>query len=85
VPQRHPHSKSFGVFSPSFGADKFGFHGLRSISYNLDAPVLYEEAIRHHEAVIAKGGALVADTGAHTGRSPKDKFIVADALTENAI
>ena len=35
--------------------------------------------------MIAKGGALVAETGVHTGRSPKDKFIVADALTEDAI
>ena len=83
--QRHAHSKSFGVFNPCFGADKFGFHGLRSISYNLDAPLLYEEAIRRHEAVIARGGALVAETGVHTGRSPRDKFIVADALTEDAI
>ena len=85
APQRHAPSKSFGIFNPSFGADKFGFHGLRSVSYNLDAPLLYEEAIRRHEGVIARGGALVADTGVHTGRSPKDKFIVADALTEDAI
>ena len=85
APQRHGHSKPFGVFNPSFGADKFGFHDLRSISYNFDAPFLYEEAIRRHEGVIARGGALVAETGVHTGRSPRDKFIVADAVTEDAI
>jgi phosphoenolpyruvate carboxykinase (ATP) len=28
---------------------------------------------------------LAAETGVHTGRSPKDKFIVADALTEGAV
>jgi len=31
---------------------------------------------------LAEGGALVADTGVHTGRSPKDKFTVRDATTE---
>jgi phosphoenolpyruvate carboxykinase (ATP) len=41
--------------------------------------------LRRGEAQIAKGGALVAETGIHTGRSPKDKFIVRDVHTENAI
>ena len=35
--------------------------------------------------VIAAHGALVADTGAHTGRSPKDKFVVRDANTEGLV
>ena len=52
---------------------------------NLEAPRLYEEAIRRGEAEIASGGALVAETGAHTGRSPGDKFIVRDALTDASI
>jgi phosphoenolpyruvate carboxykinase (ATP) len=48
APQRHNPPKSFGVFNQNFGADKFGFHDLKSISYNFDAPFLYEEAIRRH-------------------------------------
>ena len=32
-----------------------------------------------------QGGALCAETGAHTGRSPKDKHTVVDALTENTV
>ena len=71
--------------SPSFRADQSGLDALKGVSSNLEAPQLYEEAIRRGEATIAKGGALVAYTGAHTGRSPKDKFIVRDALTERAI
>jgi phosphoenolpyruvate carboxykinase (ATP) len=74
-----------GVFNPSFGADQFGLEELKSISYNFQAPQLYEESIRRGEARIAKAGALVAETGVHTGRSPRDKFIVRDALTEQAI
>ncbi|MGO9673569.1 MAG: phosphoenolpyruvate carboxykinase [Methylocella sp.] len=77
--------KHADFFDPSFGVTKSGLKGLRNISYNLEAPRLYEEAIRRAEARIARGGALVAQTGAHTGRSPKDKFIVRDAITDRAI
>ncbi len=52
---------------------------------NLHPPQLYEEALRRGEATLARSGALVADTGEHTGRAPLDKFIVRDALTEQAI
>ena len=46
---------------------------------------LYEHAIRNGEATIVAGGALCAETGHHTGRSPKDKHTVVDALTENTV
>jgi phosphoenolpyruvate carboxykinase (ATP) len=72
-------------FNPAAGLKSFGLEDLKNISYNLDAPRLYEEAILRGEAKLAKGGALVAETGRHTGRSPKDKFIVRDALTDQTI
>ncbi|PPD44473.1 MAG: phosphoenolpyruvate carboxykinase (ATP) [Methylocystis sp.] len=53
--------------------------------HNLEAPRLYEEAIRRSEGMTAAGGPLVVETGLHTGRSPKDKFIVRDALTEGSV
>ena len=34
---------------------------------------------------ITAGGALCADTGVHTGRSPKDKFVVVDATTKDTV
>ncbi len=34
---------------------------------------------------MAKGGALNAETGIHTGRSPNDKFTVRYALTEKTV
>jgi Phosphoenolpyruvate carboxykinase len=63
-----------GPFHPAFGAERFGLKDLKSISYNLQAPRLVEDAIRQGEALVAKGGALSAETGVHTGRSPNDKF-----------
>ena len=71
-----------GLRNPDFGADRFGFRDLKSISWNLGAPQLYERALQNEEAILAAHGPLVADTGAHTGRSPKDKFIVRDARTD---
>lgn len=49
------------------------------------APALYEETIRRGTGRIGVGGALVVDTTPYTGRSPKDKFIVRDALTEGRV
>jgi len=44
--------------------------------YNLSAAALIEHAIRRGEGEFADSGALVVDTGEHTGRSPKDKYVV---------
>ena len=70
-----------GVWNKSFGIEKFGLTGIKSASYNLEAPMLYEETIRRNEAVIMPGGPVNAETGIHTGRSPKDKHTVRDATT----
>ena len=48
-------------------------------------PLLYEHALRREEGRIAHGGPLVVDTGAHTGRSPQDKFIVREPGSEDRI
>jgi phosphoenolpyruvate carboxykinase (ATP) len=65
--------------------ESIGLEGLATIHRNLTAPALYEEAVRRSEAVIADGGAIVAHTLPHTGRSPNDKFLVRDKGTEKDI
>jgi phosphoenolpyruvate carboxykinase (ATP) len=52
---------------------------------NLSPAALYEYAIRRDEAVIVSSGALTAETGKHTGRSPKDKFFVKEPTSQGAI
>jgi len=74
-----------GERNQNFGADKFGFHDLAGVNWNLGAPQLYEHALQGHEAHIAEHGPLVADTGVHTGRSPKDKFVVRDVETDPVV
>ena len=60
-----------GVRNGAYGADKFGFKDLAEIHWNLTEPPLYEQAIAAGEAKLVQGGALCAETGHHTGRSPK--------------
>lgn len=52
---------------------------------NLSTPQLVEAAIARGEASLASNGAVVALTGTRTGRSPRDKFLVKDALTESRV
>ncbi|MBB6448061.1 phosphoenolpyruvate carboxykinase (ATP) [Geomicrobium halophilum] len=43
---------------------------------DLPEPRLVERALARNEGILTKSGAFAATTGAYTGRSPKDKFIV---------
>ena len=52
---------------------------------NFGTPQLIEDALVNGEGIMAKDGPLVVQTGQHTGRSAKDKFIVRDEETENTI
>ncbi len=64
---------------PESGQMTLEAHGIVNpgrVHWNLSTPRLYEEAIKHREGRIAHLGPLVARTGHHTGRSPKDRFIV---------
>jgi len=62
-----------------------GAPGDSSERRNLSPAALYEHAIRRDEAVIVSTGALTAETGKHTGRSPKDKFFVKEPTSRDAI
>lgn len=52
---------------------------------NLSPAELVELALQKGEGVLSNSGALCADTGEFTGRSPKDKFSVCDETTENTV
>jgi phosphoenolpyruvate carboxykinase (ATP) len=57
----------------------------RTVQLNLPVAELYENAIRDGEGTLAADGPLVVRTGTHTGRSPKDKFVVREPSTEDTV
>ncbi|HEX6474788.1 MAG TPA: phosphoenolpyruvate carboxykinase (ATP), partial [Candidatus Limnocylindria bacterium] len=57
----------------------------RRLRTNRSVAELYEIAIRDDEGLIAAEGPLVVRTGAHTGRSPQDKFVVREPSTEGSV
>ncbi len=62
-----------------------GLRWIGQVSWNEANWRLTQKAVARHEALLSATGSLVVDTGAHTGRSPKDKYIVADAETEATV
>ncbi len=56
-----------------------------AVRHNLGPATLIEHAIKNNEAQLSLNGSLVADTGKFTGRSPKDRFVVKDALTQDLL
>jgi len=59
----------------------FPLEGL-DVTYDATATALVEDSVRRGEALLTAAGALAADTGVYTGRSPSDKFMVANAASE---
>lgn len=56
--------------------DSYGIHAPARVFWNLNAAELYEEIAKRNEGRLSDHGALIIDTGEHTGRAAKDKAIV---------
>ena len=62
-----------------------GLSGLGQQFWNLSPSELIEDCIITGDGMLTDTGALAIDTGEFTGRSPKDRFIVRDEITEKAV
>ena len=71
--------------TPFHPLEKQGISVKAQVHWNLGTAPLVEQAIARSEGMLAAEGPLVVKTGAHTGRSAKDKYIVRDAETENTV
>ncbi len=67
------------------GLDAHGLQNVGTAFWNLGSAELIEHAIRLGEGRLASNGALLAETGARTGRSPNDKFIVQASPSDELI
>ena len=62
-----------------------GIEAKGKVFFNLSPAELIEHALQNKEGKLTDKGALMADTGSFTGRSPKDRFIVLDKETEHSV
>nr|A4WVP0.1 RecName: Full=Phosphoenolpyruvate carboxykinase (ATP); Short=PCK; Short=PEP carboxykinase; Short=PEPCK [Cereibacter sphaeroides ATCC 17025] len=76
---------NFGRVNPAQTLDAQGITGLGEVHYNLIEPALVEAAVKRGEGRLGRGGAFLCSTGAFTGRSPKDKFVVRTPSVEDTI
>ncbi len=74
-----------GRVNPDRPLDSQGITGLGSVHYNLTEPQLVEASLTRGEGRLGQGGALLVNTGKHTGRSPQDKFVVRTPSVEDTI
>jgi phosphoenolpyruvate carboxykinase (ATP) len=68
---------------PDLGA--LGLRRLGKVHHDLPPARLIELALARGEGILTDAGALVAYTGAITGRSPKDRWVVAEAARPNEV
>ncbi len=69
----------------SVGLEALGISGAANVYWNLNAPELYEEIVRRGEGIYSAHGALLVDTGEHTGRAAKDKAFVREPSSDDKI
>jgi phosphoenolpyruvate carboxykinase (ATP) len=70
------------MVNPEQTLEATGFPGIGAVNYNLREPALVQASLRLGEGNLGNGGALLVATGRHTGRTPKDKFIVREPGSE---
>jgi phosphoenolpyruvate carboxykinase (ATP) len=75
----------FGIKSTKAGLNSTGIKQLKEVYWNLSPSELTEIALQNKEGKLTDTGALMCDTGRFTGRSPKDRFIVKDQITESKV
>lgn len=79
-----------GLITKTFSLEQYGIKNVKEIIHNPSYDFLYQEELNPNLEGFEKGiptelGALNVMTGIFTGRSPKDKYIVKDAVSENTI
>ncbi len=78
------------AISTSLDLTAYGIPAATGIVHNPSYEQLFIEETKDglkdlERGTLTKSGAIAVDTGAFTGRSPKDKYIVKDALTQDTL
>jgi phosphoenolpyruvate carboxykinase (ATP) len=78
-------TENLGHKNTNYELDNYGIREASKVYWNLTTPELYEEITRRSEGVLSDHGALIVDTGEHTGRAAKDKAIVREPSSEDKV
>lgn len=78
-------SRDQGRKRTDVGLESVGINPSANVYWNLNTPELYEIIARRGEGNISAHGALIVDTGEHTGRAAKDKAIVREPSSEDKV
>lgn len=73
------------TFFPARNLARLGLFHTDGIHYQSSPEELVQETLRLQEGVLSDTGALVINTGEFTGRCPKDKYLVYDEITSQAV
>lgn len=82
--------ENYAQLTKTISLEKYGIKDVQEIIYNPSYKYLYDEELNPELTGFEKGqltelGAVNVMTGEFTGRSPKDKYIVKDEVTENTL
>ena len=82
--------ENYAQITKSISLEKYGIKNVHEIIHNPSFEKLYNDELNPNLEGYEKGqltelGAVNVMTGVFTGRSPKDKYIVKDRITENTI
>jgi phosphoenolpyruvate carboxykinase (ATP) len=82
--------ENYAQITKSISLEKYGIKNVNEIIHNPSFEKLYNDELNPNLEGYEKGqltelGAVNVMTGVFTGRSPKDKYIVKDSITENTI
>jgi len=74
-----------GRVNPNQTLEQLGIIGAAVAHYNYAEAALVQAAVMRGEGTLGRGGAFLCTTGQFTGRSPRDKFVVRSATTEDTV
>ncbi len=72
------------LFSQSISLKELGIENAK-IHYQLSPEELHDITIKLGQGIESSTGALAVNTGEYTGRSPQDRYIVKDSISENQV
>lgn len=83
----HKNKKNIDMVDTNTKSISLNSLGIKNatVRYQLTSSELHEETLKKEQGVASSLGAIAVNTGEFTGRSPMDRFIVKDSITEDKV